>query len=442
MRNVLGLITAKRDGGEHSAEDLAWLIGHLPEIPDYQLASWLMAVVCRGMSAEETTALTDQMARSGNMLDLSDVPGPCVDKHSTGGVGDKVSLVLAPLVAAGGATMVKLSGRGLGHTGGTIDKLDSIPGFRSDLEPEVFKEQLRAIRVAIGGQTAQLAPADGRMYALRDVTGTVESAPLICASILSKKIAAGADAILLDVKTGAGAFMSTEDGAAELARLMQQVGRRLGRRVVCAVSEMGQPLGLSVGNAIEVEEALETLKGRGPADLRELCLTLGALLLEAGGVVRDAQTGRLKLTELLDNGMALNRFRDLVFAQGGDPRVVDDYTIMPQATVRKTLASPASGYVSAIDARLVGEAAGALGAGRQTKDDVLDLGAGVLLRKKIGDRVEAGEPLADLLASDHARLPRAEALLESAYSLGPDPTTPPALIKAVFSDQAATGRPA
>lgn len=432
MPDILALIKAKRDGRAHPERDIRWLLEHLDDIPDYQLSAWLMAAVCRGLTIDETTWLTDAMARSGDMLDLSDVPGPRVDKHSTGGVGDKVSLVLAPLVAASGATMAKLSGRGLGHTGGTIDKLESIRGFRTDLSPEEFVRQLKTVRVAIAGQSARLAPADGRLYALRDVTGTVESPGLICASILSKKIAAGADVILLDVKTGAGAFMETEAEAADLALLMQQVGHRLGRQVVCAVSEMGQPLGRAVGNAIEVEEALETLSGRGPEDLRELCLVLGSLLLEAGGVVSDLAAARKRLEASLDGGAALAKFREMVEAQGGDPAVVNDPSLLPAATHRTVLRAGESGYVTSIHARAVGEAASLLGAGRRKKGDALDLGAGIVLLRKVGESVEAGEPLAELRAGDESRLALAEERLREAFAIGLEPTQVPALVKAVF----------
>ncbi len=435
MAGIVDLIVAKRDGRQHTEDEIAWLVDNLAVIPDYQLSAWLMAVVCRGMTEDETTWLTDRMARSGEMLDLSGVPGPRVDKHSTGGVGDKVSLVLAPMVAACGATVAKLSGRGLGHTGGTIDKLESFAGFHADLAPEEFRSQLSATRVAIASQSSRLAPADGRLYALRDVTGTVESAPLICASILSKKIAAGADVILLDVKTGAGAFMPTEEAAAELAGLMQRVGRRLGRNIVCVVSEMGQPLGRAVGNSIEVEEALETLSGRGPGDLRELCLTLGALLLEAGGVEQDPERARQRLERSLADGSALARLRELIAAQGGDPGLLDDPTRLPHASASELLLAPHAGYVRVIDARLVGAAAADLGAGRQKKEDPLDLSAGIVLLAKIGDRVEAGQPLAQLLTGDPDRLVVALGRLETAFQIGPAPVDPPALVKRVFKAQ-------
>ncbi len=437
MAGIVDLIVAKRDGRQHTEAEIAWIVDNLAAIPDYQLSAWLMAVVCRGMSEDETTWLTDRMARSGEMLDLSGVPGPRVDKHSTGGVGDKVSLVLAPMVAACGATMAKLSGRGLGHTGGTIDKLESFAGFHADLAPEQFRDQLSDIRVAIASQSSRLAPADGRLYALRDVTGTVESAPLICASILSKKIAAGADVILLDVKTGAGAFMPTEEAAAELAGLMQRVGRRLGRNIVCVVSEMGQPLGRAVGNAIEVEEALETLSGRGPADLRELCLILGSLLLEAGGVEQDPERARERLERSLADGSALAKLGELIEAQGGDAGWLDDPTRLPHARASELLLARQGGFVQVIDARLVGAAAADLGAGRQQKGDPLDLSAGIVLLAKMGDRVEAGQPLARLLTGDPDRLPVALGRLEAAFQIGPSPVAPPALVKRVFKAQAA-----
>ncbi|MBU6427856.1 MAG: thymidine phosphorylase [Cyanobacteria bacterium REEB65] len=436
MPDILDLIRAKRNGHAHSAEAIGWLIDHLGTLPDYQLAAWLMAVCCQGMTEDETTWLTDAMARSGDLLDLSEVPGPRVDKHSTGGVGDKVSLVLAPLISACGGTMAKLSGRGLGHTGGTIDKLESFRGFTADLSPEAFKAQLRRIGVALAGQSARLAPADGQLYALRDVTGTIESAPLICASILSKKIAAGADVILLDVKTGAGAFMPTEQAAAELASLMQRVGRRLGRTVVCVVSEMGQPLGRAVGNAIEVQEAIETLHGRGPGDLRELCLSLGALLLEAGGLAPDPRAARDRLEAAIADGSALAKMRELVAAQGGDAQMVDHPDRLPAVDHEDMLVARISGYIENIDARRVGEAACSLGAGRKRKGDPLDLGAGVFLHAKVGDRIDSGEPIATLRFSDPRRLPEARAHLEAAYRIGTDPTSAPELVKRVFAQLA------
>lgn len=430
---IIPLIKAKRDGLCHSAEELAWLVDHVGELPDYQLAAWLMAVVCRGMDLDETVALTDRMARSGEVLDLSDVPGPRVDKHSTGGVGDKVTLVLGPLVAAAGATVAKLSGRGLGHTGGTIDKLEAIPGLRTDLSPSEFKAQLRECRIAIAGQTANLAPADGVLYALRDVTGTVESVPLIAASVLSKKIASGADVILLDVKVGSGAFMRDMGEAEALARTMLAVGERLGKAVCCVVSEMGQPLGSAIGHANEVAEAMATLRGEGPSDLTELCVSLGALMLVGGGLAPDAAAAEAHLRGLLADGRALAKLRELVVAQGGDPAVIEDSTRMPQAPLRHLVRAPREGIVQELDALTVGLAGKALGAGRLIKGAAIDLAVGVNLHKKIADAVQAGEPLAELLARTPEQAAQAERELLQAYRIGAEPVTPAPLIKAIFA---------
>lgn len=428
---ILPLIRAKRDGLELTRTDLEGLIAHLPEYPDYQVASWLMACTCRGLTLDETVALTRAMARSGEVLDLSDVPGPRVDKHSTGGVGDKVTLVLAPLVAAAGATVAKLSGRGLGHTGGTIDKLESLGSFRTAIDPVQFKEQLRRLRVAVAGQSAGMTPADGRLYALRDVTATIECPGLICASILSKKIAAGADIILLDVKTGRGAFMESEAEAEALATMLREVGERLGKRVICVVSAMGQPLGSHVGNALEVAEAIETLSGGGPADLRALCLELGAQLCVAGGLDPDPAAARTRLAALLDDGTAKQRFRELVAAQGGDVALVDDPARLPRSPLATRVVAQASGTVLDLDARGIGDAVVALGAGRRTKEDILDLGAGVRLLAKIGDVVEAGQPLAEVLASDVGRLEAGRLAVEQAYRVGVGPASPPPLVHAI-----------
>jgi len=430
--DILPLIRAKRDGHALSREDIEGLIAHLGTYPDYQVAAWLMACTCRGLSLDETVALTRAMAHSGEVLDLSDVPGPRVDKHSTGGVGDKVTLVLAPLVAAAGATVAKLSGRGLGHTGGTIDKLESLGSFQTAIEPERFKAQLRRLRVAVAGQSRGMTPADGRLYALRDVTATIECPGLICASILSKKIAAGADIILLDVKTGRGAFMETEAEAEALARLLREVGERLGRRVICVVSAMGQPLGQNVGNALEVAEAMETLSGGGPADLREICLELGAQLCVAGGLDPDAATARTRLAGLLDDGTAKARFRELVAAQGGDATLVDGPEYLPSAPLSTHVVARQAGTVLDLDARCIGDAVVALGAGRRTKEDVLDLGAGVRLLAKVGDVVETGQPLAEVRASEPERLEAGRHAVEQAYKTGEGPASPPPLIHAIY----------
>lgn len=429
MRAV-DLIRKKRDGGTHTAEELRFLIqGYVAgRIPDYQMAAWAMAVYFRGMTDEETAHLTRELVASGETVDLSPIAGVKVDKHSTGGVGDTTTLVLGPLVASAGVPVAKMSGRGLGHTGGTIDKLESIPGFRAELTPQQFVEQVNRIKLAVVGQSAKLTPADKLLYALRDVTATVESIPLIASSVMSKKIAAGADAIVLDVKTGEGAFMREEADAFALARAMVAIGERLGRRTVAVVSDMSQPLGYAVGNALEVREAIDTLAGRGPADLTELCLVLGAHMLVLAGAAPDARAARAVLERNIETGAALEAFRRFVAAQGGDARVVDEPDRLPQAAHQIPVPAPRRGYVSRVAAREVGECAMLLGAGRETKESAIDLAVGVVLRKKVGDRVEAGEPLAVI----HANRPDVEAVaarLQRAFTIADEPVAPPPLVR-------------
>jgi pyrimidine-nucleoside phosphorylase len=428
------MIKEKRAGRAHAPETLASFVNMLcaGELPDYQVAAWLMAVVWRGMTIEETTELTRLVAESGDVLDLSSVPHPTVDKHSTGGVGDKVTLIFAPLLAACGATVAKLSGRGLGHTGGTIDKLEAIPGFDCGLSDEAFLGQLRSVRAAIASQTQDLAPADGILYALRDVTCTVESIPLIAVSVLSKKIAAGSDAILLDVKAGAGAFMPTVEAAKELSETMLEVGRRLGKKVICVVTGMDQPLGHEIGHANEVAEAIATLKGEGPADLTHLCLELGALLLQAAGLVATPAEGEARLKAAIEDGSALAKLREIIVAQGGDPRVIEDPTLMPQARLRVPVPALVDGYVQDLNALAVGLAGKTLGAGRQKKGEPIDLAVGIHLAKKVGDPVTAGEPLGYLLANDEAKAERAAEQLRAAYTIGAAAPEASPLIKAVL----------
>lgn len=430
------LILKKRNGGELTPHEIERLIsGYLrEEIPDYQMSALLMAVYFRGMTPAETAALTMAMVHSGEVLDLSAIRGPIVDKHSTGGVGDKTSLVLVPLAAAGGVRVAKLSGRGLGHTGGTLDKLESIPGFRTDLSPRVFIEQVNRIGCAIASQTADLVPADKRLYALRDATATVDSIPLIASSVMSKKIAAGAQAIVLDVKTGSGAFMKTVDESRALAEAMVAIGRDVGRRTVAVLSDMDQPLGRAVGNALEVEEAMSTLKGEGPEDLTALCLALGAYMLLLGGVVRTRDAAEKRLRETLESGAALERFRALVEAQGGDVHAVDDIRRLPQAAHRVSVKAADAGVVMAIDAEAVGTAARVLGAGRSHKEDRIDAAAGVLLKRKVGDRVAAGDQLAIVLANDPARLEEGRRRTLAAYRLGPGPVSARPLIHGVVGN--------
>lgn len=436
MLRPYDLILKKRDGGELTAEEIDALIGAYlrDEIADYQMSAFLMAVFFRGMTAGETAALTMALVRSGESVDLSAIPGVKVDKHSTGGVGDKTSLVLIPLVAAGGVRVAKLSGRGLGHTGGTIDKLESIPGFRTDLDRRAFVEQVERVGCAIAGQTADLVPADKRLYALRDVTATVESIPLIAASIMSKKIAGGAEAIVLDVKTGSGAFMKTLAEARALAEAMVGIGREVGRRTVAVISDMDQPLGQAVGNAVEVEEAIQTLRGAGPEDLTALCLVLGAHMLSLAGAASSLPEAEDRLHQVLRDGQALERFRMLVRAQGGDERVADDPGLLPQARVLSPVPAARAGVVASIDAQAIGRAAMALGAGRARKEQQIDPAVGIRLVRKVGEPVGAGEPLALILAGDEEKAAEAHARVGLAYRLAEAAPAPRPLIHGVIPD--------
>ncbi len=385
----------KRDGGALAAETLRELIdGYVAgTVPDYQMAAFCMAVFFRGMSADETAALTDAMLRSGDVLDLSDVPGVKVDKHSTGGVGDKVSIALAPIAAACGVVVPMISGRGLGHTGGTLDKLESIPGFDVRLPVERFREVLRETGACLIGQTDRLAPADRRLYALRDVTATVESIPLIASSILSKKLAEGIDGLVLDVKVGSGAFMKRRGDAERLARTLAGIGQAMGKRVVAHLTAMDQPLGRAVGNALEVKECLDLLRGGGPADLRELTLVLAAEMIVLAGGAADLASARARAEEAVRDGRALRKLRDIVAAQGGDVRVLDDPDRLPGCDRIVSVPSPAGGFVQRIDAEAIGLAAVALGAGRARVDEGVLHGVGVEVLKKVGDPVDVGEPL-------------------------------------------------
>ncbi len=391
------LVEKKRDAGALSAEEIDFLVqGYVRgEIPDYQMAAFCMAVVWRGMDRTETAALTASMVASGERLDLSRF-GRVVDKHSTGGVGDKTTLVVAPLVAACGLPVAKMSGRGLGFSGGTLDKLESIPGYRVDLTTEEFLAQLERIGIVVTGQTRELAPADGLLYALRDATGTVPAIPLIASSIMSKKIAAGAHAVVLDVKVGSGAFMKDRRTAADLARTMVAIGVAHRLAVTCELTDMGQPLGNAVGNALEVAEAVATLRGDGPADLTELALVAGAEMLVRGRRARDAKAGRQRLEKVLADGSGLAKLRELIAAQGGDARVVDEPARLPRAPRVETLRAPRTAYVAAIEADRVGIASVHLGAGREKKGDPIDHRTGIVLHAKVGDRVERGAPFADV----------------------------------------------
>jgi pyrimidine-nucleoside phosphorylase len=417
---LVDVIRKKRDGAELAPEEIHYLVSGYTQgtIPDYQVSAWLMAVVLRGLSRAEIAALTEAMLHSGSVLDFSDLAGRKVDKHSTGGVGDKTSLVIAPLVAAAAGVVVPMiSGRGLGHTGGTLDKLESIPGFNVNLSLERFRAVLATCGCALIGQTAEIAPADKKLYALRDVTGTVESPGLICASIMSKKLAEGVDGLVLDVKTGSGAFMKKEEDAVHLAELMVETGRRMGKKMVALITDMDQPLGRKVGNALEIEECLEVMRGEGPADLRELCLELAAWMLYTAGRVVTLDSGRELAAELIASRAALEKFRDIIVLQGGDSTVVDDLERLPRAQNRTDVPSPSSGYVSAIQCEHVGTACVVLGGGREKKEDSVDPAVGLVLHKKVGDPVQAGEALCTVHYNSDARLAEARRLLEVSYSI-------------------------
>lgn len=398
---MVDLIEKKRDGFELTTEEIQYIVtGYTAgDIEDYQMSAFLMAVYFKNMTDRERADLTLAMAASGDQIDLSAIAGIKVDKHSTGGVGDTTTLVLGPLVAACGVPVAKMSGRGLGHTGGTIDKLEAIDGFHVELSTEDFIKQVNDIGVAVIGQSGNLTPADKKLYALRDVTATVNSIPLIASSIMSKKIAAGADAIVLDVKTGEGAFMKTAEDAEKLAHAMVGIGNATGRKTMAIISDMSQPLGFAIGNALEVKEAIETLQGKGPEDLTELCLVLGSQMVVVGGKADNLDEARKMLEEVIANGKALEVFRQFIKAQGGNPGVVDDLSLLPQAKFVKEVPSQQEGFISFMEADEIGTAAMVLGAGRATKDSEIDLAVGLVLNKKVGDFVKKGESLATVYSN-------------------------------------------
>lgn len=433
--SMVDLILAKRSGKEHSKEDIDFLISGLMNetIPDYQLAAWLMAVCWQGLSSNETAWLTDNMCRSGEVLDLSEIEGYIGDKHSTGGVGDKTTVVFVPLMAACGIPMAKLSGRGLGHTGGTIDKLESIPGFSCSLSKEEFINQVKSKGMAVAGQTQELAPADGKIYALRDVTGTVESIPLIAASVMSKKLAAGSNFIILDVKCGRGAFMDTEAKAKELAGLMVEVGKRLGKPVVAVVTDMEQPLGFAVGHSVEIIEAIETLKGKGPEDLKELVLSLGSQALLTAKKCNSQEEAREKLNEMLESGVALNNLKVLIESQGGDPSVVDDYSKLPQTESVFEIKAEDDLWVEHLDGRKIAEGLKLLGASRAKKGDPIDLAVGVKLKAKLGDKLSKGDVLMEVHAHSEEQFENVKATLLSAYTFSKSSVESANLVKASIS---------
>lgn len=428
------IIMKKRNGGELTKLEIEFFVDGYTrdEIPDYQVSALMMAIYFKGMTEAETCELTLAMAHSGDMLDLSAIHGIKVDKHSTGGVGDKTSLALTPMVAACGIPVAKMSGRGLGHTGGTIDKLESFPGFSTALTTERFIENVNRIGIAIMGQTADLAPADKKLYALRDVTATVDQMSLIASSIMSKKLAAGADAIVLDVKTGSGAFMKAEEDARALAEEMVKIGRNAGRKTIAVISDMDQPLGYAVGNALEVKEAIDTLNGNGPKDFVELCLTLGSQMLIAGGKTDSLEEARGMLERVIADGSALRKLAEFVEAQGGDSSFVYHPEKLPGASIIREVRAPKDGFVSHITCDEVGICSLILGGGRETKESRIDLAVGLVLHKKVGDAVKAGETLAVIHANDAGKADEAEKRFLAACAISPEAPEPRPFIKAVI----------
>lgn len=410
---MVDLIEKKRDGKELTKEEIIFIVEGFTDgsIPDYQMSALAMAIYFQGMTPEETAYLTMAMVESGDQIDLSAIEGVKVDKHSTGGVGDTTTLVLAPLVAALGVPVAKMSGRGLGHTGGTIDKLEAVAGFHVEIDNAEFNRLVNTNKVAVVGQSGNLTPADKKLYGLRDVTGSVSSIPLIASSIMSKKIASGADAIVLDVKTGAGAFMKTLDDAKELASTMVKIGNQVGRKTMAVISDMSQPLGFAIGNALEVKEAIDTLKGEGPEDLRELCLVLGSQMVYLAGEATSLEEARTKLEEVIANGKALDTFKTFLAAQGGDASVVDQPERLPTAQYTMEVPAKADGYVAEIIADDIGTAAMILGAGRATKESEIDLAVGLILHKKVGDQVKQGESLVTI----HSNTQDVEQVVERIY---------------------------
>jgi pyrimidine-nucleoside phosphorylase len=415
---LIDLIRKKRDGGELTTDEIAFIVSGYTagDFPDYQISAWLMAVLLRGMSRPEIAALTSAMLNSGEVLDWSDLSGKKVDKHSTGGVGDKTSLIIAPIAAAGGVRVPMISGRGLGHTGGTLDKLESIPGFNVNLSAKQMRHILEECGACLIGQTASIVPADKKMYALRDVTGTVESPALICGSIMSKKLAEGIDALVLDVKTGSGAFMKKESDAVHLAELMVETGERMGKKVVTLITDMDQPLGRCVGNALEVAECVEVLRGGGPQDLVDLSLDLAAWMLYLGERTSSLEEARKLSASLIAEGSAFKKFCELTRLQGGDDKSLQDVSRLPQARNKQEVLSSQAGFVSRMECEKVGVASLVLGGGREKKEDTIDPAVGIVLHKKVGDRVSAGEPLCTLHYNSSARLAEARSLIEASYS--------------------------
>lgn len=414
------LIIKKKDGQELTQEEINFMIKEYCEdrIPDYQMSAMLMAIYFQGMDINEIKYLTMAMVNSGKIIDLSSISGIKVDKHSTGGVGDTTTLALAPMVAAAGVPVAKMSGRGLGHTGGTIDKLESIEGFKTELSLNKFIDIVKKVGASIISPTSDLAPADKKLYALRDVTGTIDSIPLIVSSIMSKKLAAGADAIVLDVTTGSGAFMQEYKDALKLGKIMVDIGLELGKETVAVISNMDEPLGFAIGNSLEVKEAIDVLKDKGPEDLRNLCLVLGAHMLKLGGAVKSYKEGKNRLEGILKEGAAFNKFKEMITAQGGNPEVIDRPELLPLAKHCNKIKADISGYIQKIDSRLIGESAMLLGAGREKKESEIDLSVGIVLKKKVGSKVNINEDLAEVHYNDSKKLKEAKNKLFSSFVIG------------------------
>lgn len=429
------LILKKRQGKPLTKDEIQWMIREYTDgrIPDYQMSALLMAICFQGLDKEETYELTMAMARSGEMLDLSQIQGIKVDKHSTGGVGDKTSLALTPIVASLGIPVAKMSGRGLGHTGGTIDKLESIPGFSTQLEDDAFEEQVNSIGISIMGQTKDLAPADKLLYALRDVTATVDQISLIASSIMSKKLAAGADAILLDVKTGSGAFMKEESDAIQLAKEMVEIGKSAGRKMTAVITNMDEPLGMAVGNILEVKEAIDTLKGNGPDDFVELIETLASHMLILGGAVKDFDEGLMRVRESIQSGKALDKFKQFVAAQGGDTKYIDHPELFEQADIIEEIRSEQDGFVGSIDAQEMGICSLILGGGRETKESVIDPTVGLVFSKKVADPVKKGDVLATIYGNDEEKVKQAVLHFKENYNIIEEKPTKPIMIREVLS---------
>ena len=434
IMRAVDIIRKKRDAGELSGEEIAFLISAYTdgELPDYQMAAWLMAAWIRGLSRAETAALTEVMLRSGEVLDLSELPAKKVDKHSTGGVGDKTSLILAPIVAAGGLVVPMISGRGLGHTGGTLDKLEAIPGFNTNLSLKEFRRVLGECGMALIGQTAEIAPADKKIYSLRDATSTVENTGLICASIMSKKLAEGLDGLILDVKTGSGAFMKREEDAVGLAQVMIETGKAMGKRVAALITDMDQPLGRAAGHATEVQECIEVLKGGGPKDVRELSMELSAWMFYLGEKTGSVEEGRALAERMLTSGQALEKFRQCVRLQAGDERVFDNLKLLPEATSESVVESAVAGIIAATNCEQFGTALAMLGGGRETKEARIDLAVGLEFHKRIGHRVEKGEPLVTIHYNSGAKLAEARRLISESFVIQQEPPKARPLIRRVL----------